>query len=270
MEWGGGLQTANSPHRYPVRLWPALSPPNQHNQTRPPPPHTTQIDPRPQASPNSVARTTLNTDPAPLFRMKCARSAPRGQSRLAGRGSSSSVGASSTAGRPRHAASRRTHVVCRAATVQTTGPQSGLQQLLSWASQSKIALDKVATAADVSTGQAILVAARDVAAGEQVLAVPDSAWVTPATAQQSSIGKHVAGLEPWLQLALLLLAERAKPGGSGPGQLQALLSTAAAAAAAGGGGGGGSNVMRSPLFWSEAELQLLQGTQLLESARGYK
>jgi len=145
---------------------------------------------------------------------------------------------------------------CHATTLQI---QQDLQQLLNWASSNKAVTDKVTLADDIATDQRVLVAAKDFAAGEQVLAVPDSAWVTPATAQQSSIGKYVSGLEPWLQVALLLLSERARPGGSS--NLQPYLSAATA---------GGSNVSNSPLFWSEEELQLLNGTQLLESVRGYK
>jgi hypothetical protein len=148
-----------------------------------------------------------------------------------------------------------THI-CRASAVQSS---PYLQQLINWAGSNKAVVDKVSTADDIATDQRVLVAAKDIAAGEQVLAVPDSAWITPATAQQSSIGKYIQGLEPWLQLALLLLSERAQPGGSS--RMGPYLAAAADSS---------SMVMRSPLFWSEEELLLLQGTQLLESVRGYK
>lgn len=138
--------------------------------------------------------------------------------------------------------------------------QPDLQQLLDWAGSNKAVVDKVTLADDLVTdGSRVLVAAKDIGAGEQVLAVPESAWITPATAQQSSIGKFIKELEPWLQLALLLLAER---GSSGKQQQQPYLAALTSSSS--------SSHLNSPLFWSEEELQLLQGTQLLESVRGYK
>lgn len=139
---------------------------------------------------------------------------------------------------------------------------SALQQLLDWGGANGASVDKVSLVADVlasAPGTRILVAAKDVGAGEQLLAVPDSAWLTPAAASQhATIGRHVSGLAPWLQLALLLLAEAA----AGSSKLQPYLAAAAP--------GSGSAHLNSPLFWSEEELQLLAGTQLLESVRGYK
>lgn len=149
-----------------------------------------------------------------------------------------------------------TGTACRAAATQS---QPSLQQLLNWASSNKVAVDKVAIADDLVTDAPVLVAAKDFAQGEQILSVPENVWVTPQSAQQSSIGRYLTGLEPWLQLALLLLAEQAKPGGSS--KLQPYLAAAAA--------GSGSPHFNSPLFWSDEELQMLQGTQLLESVRGY-
>jgi hypothetical protein len=152
--------------------------------------------------------------------------------------------------------------VCRAAALQSSSSSSSsLQGLLDWAAANKVAVDKVAVASDVASDAQVLVAATDVAAGEQLLALPDSAWLMPASAQQQAgIGSLVAGLEPWLQLALLLLSERAKPAGS-----SSLAPYLAAAAP-----GSGSAHLDSPLFWGEDELALLRGSQLLESVRGYK
>lgn len=185
--------------------------------------------------------------------MQASRSSVLRQSRFAG---SAAAGANRSCIRSFHAAGQQRPAahICYAAAIQS---QPELQQLLKWAGSNKAAVDKVAIADDIATDQPVYVAAKDIAAGDQVLAVPDSAWVTPATAQQSSIGKYIQGLEPWLQLALLLMAERAQPGGSS--KLGPYLASASS-----------SSVMRSPLFWSEDELQLLQGTQLLESVRGYK
>lgn len=97
-------------------------------------------------------------------------------------------------------------------------------------------------------------AAKDVGAGEALLTVPEAAWVSPqAACQHPRIGKLIAGLEPWLQLALLLLAERGNPGSSLAPYIASLPSAP-----------------DSPLFWSDEELRLLAGTQLLELVQGYK
>lgn len=189
--------------------------------------------------------------------MQTSRSPAVRQSRFAG-SATAAVTLSRSCLRSLHAASqkRQSSHVCHAAAVQS---QQDLQQLLNWAGSNKAVVDKVSIADDIATDPRVYVAAKDIAAGDQVFAVPDSAWLTPASAQQSSIGKYIQGLEPWLQLALLLLAERAQPGGSS--KLGPYLAAAADSS---------STVMRSPLFWSEEELEMLQGTQLLESVRGYK
>eukprot|EP00882_Tetradesmus_deserticola_P024104 GHRQ01026330.1.p1 GENE.GHRQ01026330.1~~GHRQ01026330.1.p1 ORF type:complete len:451 (+),score=161.10 GHRQ01026330.1:119-1471(+) len=138
--------------------------------------------------------------------------------------------------------------VCRA--VQTADP---LQVVLGWAGSNKIATDKLAVANDLATDVPVFVAAKDLPAGDAILQVPDSAWITADTAQKSAIGKYVGSLEPWLQLALLLLAEKGQPGSSWSQYISSLPSQP-----------------NSPLFWSDEELQLLEGTQLLESVLGYK
>jgi [ribulose-bisphosphate carboxylase]-lysine N-methyltransferase len=188
--------------------------------------------------------------------MQASRSPALRQSRFTGSAAVVTANRSLLIGRHAAAAQRPSRHICNAAAVQI---QAGLQQLLNWAASNKAVVDKVTIADDIATDQPVYVAAKDVAAGEQVFAVPESAWLTTSSAQQSSIGKYITGLEPWLQLALLLLAERSQPGGSS--KLGPYLAAAADSS---------STLMRSPLFWSEDELQLLQGTQLLESVRGYK
>ena len=85
------------------------------------------------------------------------------------------------------------------------------------------------------------------------MSVPASAWVTVDTVQRSSIGALVEGLEPWLQLALFLLHESGRPASPWRAYLDTLPQTGGA-----------------PLFWSDAELRELQGTQVLLSVRGYR
>lgn len=113
--------------------------------------------------------------------------------------------------------------------------------------------DKLAVVQDLATDASVIAAAKDISAGDAVISVPESAWITPGLAQQSAIGKYVSDLEPWLQLALLLIAERSNPGS----KMQPYISSL-------------PTQMNSPLFWTDEELRMLQGTQLLESVMGYK
>ncbi|KAI8474940.1 MAG: rubisco large subunit N-methyltransferase [Monoraphidium minutum] len=138
------------------------------------------------------------------------------------------------------------------AAVQAAG---ALQALIDWAESNKIATDKLAVSESLSSGAPLLVAARDIPAGDAVLAVPDALWLSPAAAARAPIGPKVAGLEPWLQLALLLLHERR---GGGGGAVPAAYLAALPADP------------DSPLFWSDGEIDLLRGTQLLPQVYGYR
>lgn len=156
------------------------------------------------------------------------------------------------AGRPsnrevRHQAPRTAH--CRAVRAADM-----LQGLLSWAESNKIATDKVTTSISLATDAPLLVAARDIPAGEAILVVPDAHWVSTTTASKSPISQKIAGLEPWLQLALLLLHERATRAGAAPAQFVASLPA----------------TLDTPLFWADDEIDMLQGTQLLQQLYGYR
>lgn len=152
--------------------------------------------------------------------------------------------------RPRCSRSR-SRPACRAS-VQTAG---SLDQLLAWASSNSIDASKLATSVNIATDQPMWVASKDLSAGDTVVAVPEAAWLTPDAVQRAArVGGAVAGLEPWLQLALYLLAEKASPSG---GPLQGYLASLPAQ-------------LESPLFWSEEELALLQGTQVMENMQAYK
>ncbi len=89
--------------------------------------------------------------------------------------------------------------------------------------------------------------------GQPLFSVPAGAWLAADAVARSPLGPLVAGLEPWLQLALFLLAERAAPRSPWRPYLDALPEECGA-----------------PLFWSDAELAELEGTQVLTSVRGYR
>lgn len=75
-----------------------------------------------------------------------------------------------------------------------------LEQLKSWAGSKGVAVDKVAIASSLEDGRAILVAGKDLSAGEAVLSVNDGNWLSPEAVKKSKLGKAVEGLEPWLQV----------------------------------------------------------------------
>ena len=98
-----------------------------------------------------------------------------------------------------------------------------------------------------------LIAARAVAKGETAVSVPESLWITKTTAEQSPLGPFVADLESWLAVALFLIHERSQPASQWRPYLDAL-----------------PVEVRSPVAWTDAELQELQGTQLLAAVESYR
>ncbi|EFN56770.1 hypothetical protein CHLNCDRAFT_8187, partial [Chlorella variabilis] len=99
-----------------------------------------------------------------------------------------------------------------------------------------------------------LVCSKAVNKGEQLFAVPEAAWITADTAQQSQIGSHLTGLESWLAIALFLLHERAMGNASRWAPYIALLPADSG----------------SPVQWEEADLAELQGSQVLGTVQGYR
>eukprot|EP00884_Botryococcus_braunii_P017311 jgi/Botrbrau1/4263/Bobra.0390s0003.1 len=105
-----------------------------------------------------------------------------------------------------------------------------------------------------STGEELVLSAnRAVSAGSTLVTVPGAAWISPETVSKSKIGKKVADLELWLQLALFLITERDAPGSAFKAYIDLLPQR--------------PNLL---VFWSDAELEELAGTQLLESVAAYK
>ena len=98
-----------------------------------------------------------------------------------------------------------------------------------------------------------LVAAKDIAAGDAALSVPQSLWMTPSTAADSAIGPFVENQPAWVKLAVQLLHEKSKGDESRWSEYVATLPTK----------------LDAPLFWSADELAYLQGSQLFSNAAGY-
>lgn len=106
-----------------------------------------------------------------------------------------------------------------------------------------------------ATSNSMLVASKDFKQGDSIISVPSSTWFTPAALRSSNtlVGAHIADLEPWVQLTLLLIAERAKGSSSTWHSYVA-----------------GCSPAETPLLWGDAELSGLVGTQLLEQVVAYR
>jgi [ribulose-bisphosphate carboxylase]-lysine N-methyltransferase len=111
---------------------------------------------------------------------------------------------------------------------------------------------KAELSSSLEDGKPMLVAESNISEGEQILSIPDSLWLTQEAVKKSAIGKVVGELEPWTQLALLALVESGEPTSATQIVIPPFPSES-----------------ESPLFWSSEELAELEGTQLLESTRGY-
>jgi [ribulose-bisphosphate carboxylase]-lysine N-methyltransferase len=116
-----------------------------------------------------------------------------------------------------------------------------------------VGVDQGAVVVDASGS---LVTAREVARGETLFSIPEAAWITMDTVKDSPIGPLVAELEPWLALALFVLHERGSSSSSGASAVHAYIASLPADC-------------DSPVVWSEEELALLAGTQLLTTVEGY-
>jgi len=101
----------------------------------------------------------------------------------------------------------------------------------------------------------LLATSRKLPRGSPALSVPEAAWIDAAAVDASPLGEATRGLEPWLRLALLLLYARSPEGVSSP------FSPYASALSA---------EPDAPVFWSDAELKLLAGTQVGDAVAGYR
>lgn len=109
-----------------------------------------------------------------------------------------------------------------------------------------------------SSNQVPLIVARtSFQKGEEVLRVPEANWITLRTVKESDIGKLVDGYEPWLQLALLLVHERAKVESGSESRLATYLQTL-------------PKKLVTPAFWNDEDLNSIIGTQLWESSITYR
>ena len=147
----------------------------------------------------------------------------------------------------------RSRLLCIARAELQERVQAEAHILNSWIEQRGVSLKKQKAQPELLDDGLALVVTQPVPRGQAVAVFPSSAWLTQQVVAKSSIGSHVQELESWLQIALFLLHERASPDTAWREYIDTLPSQP-----------------QMPLFWSDAELAELQGTQLLASVEGYK
>lgn len=132
----------------------------------------------------------------------------------------------------------------------SVGTETGVQALWSWAQSQGIKSEAIRPC-EVAVGLG-LQAQRPVKQGEEVLNVPEAAWINLTAVQNSNLGPVTQGLKTWVAIGLLLIQESSNPSSKWRPYLDTLPKT-----------------LDSPLFWSDEELAELEGTQLLGSVVGY-
>lgn len=98
-----------------------------------------------------------------------------------------------------------------------------------------------------------LVATRDIGKNEVVLEVPKRFWINPDAVAASEIGNVCSGLKPWISVALFLLREKHRKDSKWKYYIDVLPEST-----------------NSTIYWSEEELDEIQGTQLLSTTLGVK
>ncbi|EFJ49228.1 Rubisco large subunit N-methyltransferase [Volvox carteri f. nagariensis] len=157
------------------------------------------------------------------------------------------------AGLRRASSKRPTRLYCRAASAVLSSIPA--DAAVSWATSKGAKLERASLSNDLQTDRPVLIASTDAQQGDVLFSVPDSAWLSAESVKKAAVGKlaAAAGLEPWLQIALQLVADRF-------GSTKSELSAYAASI---------PEDLDTPLLWSEDELQELQGTQVLQTLGGY-
>lgn len=126
-----------------------------------------------------------------------------------------------------------------------------LQSLEQWCRRSKIELQQCKL--DASQSQPALSASAGAQAGQTLLTVPQPLWITVQVVAKSDIGAAVSHLDGWLQLALYLLLCRQQANSPLSDYVDSLPES-----------------LDVPLLWTDAQLALLEGTQILSTVEGYR
>ncbi|GIL90815.1 hypothetical protein Vretimale_16759 [Volvox reticuliferus] len=152
---------------------------------------------------------------------------------------------------------RPTLFTCRAAPAVASSISA--DAAVSWATSKGAKLERASLSTDLLTDRPVLIASADAQQGDVLFSVPDSAWLSAETVKKTTVGKlaAAAGLEPWLQIALQLLADRFGSSSSSKSELSPYAANI-------------PNNLDTPILWSDDELRELQGTQVLQTLGSYQ
>eukprot|EP00238_Polyblepharides_amylifera_P015097 CAMPEP_0196582864 /NCGR_PEP_ID=MMETSP1081-20130531/41028_1 /TAXON_ID=36882 /ORGANISM="Pyramimonas amylifera, Strain CCMP720" /LENGTH=476 /DNA_ID=CAMNT_0041903577 /DNA_START=158 /DNA_END=1588 /DNA_ORIENTATION=- len=123
--------------------------------------------------------------------------------------------------------------------------------------QASVDSSKIAgTAAFLGNEEGVgMIATRNIKAGENVMVAPTELIFSYEAALASpEVGAYLEGLKAWQAVVILLLSERSKEGASKWGPYIKLL----------------PQHLPLPMFWEDAELAELEGTQVLQSSLEYR
>lgn len=127
-----------------------------------------------------------------------------------------------------------------------------LQELKQWANSTGITADALTIAPGIESNEGLLVANRDISAGEPITKVNDNLWLSPDLVSRQ-LPKSVSALEPWLQIAVLLMVEKNNPKSPWQTYIKHIEAT-----------------NNNPLLWSSKDIEHLKGTQLLKELASYR
>lgn len=148
-----------------------------------------------------------------------------------------------------------THQRIRLRSLATPVSSTSYAQLLEWLGEQGVdARQNVdLTVPPTAAGGPALIAVRPFAKGEIALSIPEPLWITKDTAAQHFTPPLVDDLEAWVAVALFLIDQKARPDSPWRLYLDSL-----------------PHQLSTPVAWTDAELEQLQGTQLLSTVQGYQ
>lgn len=149
--------------------------------------------------------------------------------------------------------SQRSRKGSTCSSAQAPAQETHIHPLSVWLESRGVPSKKLGSQPKIIDGRLCLVATRANTKGQILAAIPQKAWLTQQTVSESPIGVFVEELDGWLQICLFLLYEQNKQSSAWGPYIDSL-----------------PEQVDLPLFWSQQELQELQGTQLLSSVEGYR
>lgn len=98
-----------------------------------------------------------------------------------------------------------------------------------------------------------LVVSKPVGKGEALCTVPEALWITKDLVLQTKVGEYLENIDPWVAVSIFLIYEKHNKETQWRDYVAELPTT-----------------VSSPVTWTDEELKMLKGTQLLMSVEAYR